>query len=50
MDNVEGVREHEEYEQRKKTFMELGERFLECEDREEALRLRDELARMTFGG
>jgi len=50
MDSVERVGENAEYEQRKKAFMELGERFLECEDPDEALRLRDELARMTFGG
>ena len=50
MDIVEAVDENAEYEQRKKAFMELGERFLECEDRDEALRLREELARITFGG
>lgn len=37
------------YEQRRKTFLELAERFQRSTDPAETERLRDELARMTFG-
>jgi metal-responsive CopG/Arc/MetJ family transcriptional regulator len=37
------------YEQRRKIFFELAERFQKSTDPAEAERLRDELARMTFG-
>jgi metal-responsive CopG/Arc/MetJ family transcriptional regulator len=37
------------YEQRRKTFLELAERFQKSTDPAETERLRDELARMTFG-
>ena len=37
------------YEQRRKTFLELAERFQKSTDPSETERLRDELARMTFG-
>lgn len=37
------------WEQRRKTFLELAERFQKSTDPAETERLRDELARMTFG-
>ncbi|HML17707.1 MAG TPA: hypothetical protein VK419_11800 [Bryobacteraceae bacterium] len=38
------------YEQRRRTFFELADRFQRSTDPAETLRLREELARMTFGG
>jgi len=49
MDSLEAGDEQSVYDQRKKSFMELAGRFLESEDLEETVGLRDELARMTFG-
>lgn len=40
----------ESYEQRRKAFLELADRFQKSKDPAETKRLRDELARMTFGG
>jgi len=37
------------YEQRRKTFLELADRFQKSTDLAETERLRDELANMTFG-
>ena len=37
------------YEQRRKTFLELADRFQKSTDSAETERLRDELANMTFG-
>ena len=37
------------YEQRRTAFLELADRFQKCTDPTETERLRDELARMTFG-
>jgi len=37
------------YEQRRKTFLELADRFQKSTDPAETERLRDELANMTFG-
>lgn len=37
------------YEQRRKTFLELADRFQQSTDPAEIERLRDELAKMTFG-
>ncbi len=37
------------YEQRRKTFLELADRFQKSTDPVETERLRDELANMTFG-
>ncbi|HJZ99064.1 MAG TPA: hypothetical protein VKE70_21285 [Candidatus Solibacter sp.] len=37
------------YEQRRKTFFELTDRFQKSKDPAETKRLREELARMTFG-
>jgi metal-responsive CopG/Arc/MetJ family transcriptional regulator len=38
------------YDQRKKAFLELADRFQKSTDASETQKLRDELARMTFGG
>ena len=38
------------YEQRRKTFFELADQFQNSKDPTETARLREELARMTFGG
>ena len=43
----DGITAHE---QRRKTFLELADRFQKSKDPAEAKRLREELARMTFGG
>jgi metal-responsive CopG/Arc/MetJ family transcriptional regulator len=40
----------EAYEQRRKTFLELADRFQTSKDPIETARLREELAKMTFGG
>lgn len=40
----------EAYEHRRKAFLELADRFQKSKDPVETKRLRDELARMTFGG
>jgi hypothetical protein len=37
------------YEQRRRTFFELADRFQKSTDPAETLRLREELAKMTFG-
>ncbi len=38
------------YEQRKKVFLDLADRFQKSADPSETQKLRDELARMTLGG
>ena len=38
------------YEQRRKTFLELADRFQKSKDPAETKKLREELARMTFSG
>ncbi|MBZ5634534.1 MAG: hypothetical protein LAO55_15530 [Acidobacteriia bacterium] len=38
------------YEQRRTAFLELADRFQKSTDPAETVRLREELARMTFGG
>jgi hypothetical protein len=38
------------YEERRKAFLELADRFQKSKDPAETKRLREELARMTFGG
>jgi len=38
------------YEQRRAAFLELADRFQKSTDPAETVRLREELARMTFGG
>lgn len=38
------------YDQRKKTFLDLADRFQKSTDPSETHKLRDELARLTFGG
>jgi hypothetical protein len=38
------------YEQRRTAFLELADRFQKSTDPNETERLREELARMTFGG
>jgi len=38
------------YDQRRKAFLELADRFQKSTDPSETQKLRDELARMTFGG
>lgn len=38
------------YDQRKRVFLELADRFQKSTDPSETEKLRDELARMTFGG
>jgi hypothetical protein len=38
------------YEQRRKTFFELADQFQNSKDPTETARLREELAKMTFGG
>jgi metal-responsive CopG/Arc/MetJ family transcriptional regulator len=40
----------EAYEQRRKDFLALADRFQKSKDPAETKRLREELARMTFGG
>jgi hypothetical protein len=40
----------ESYEQRRKSFIELADRFQKSKDPAETKKLRDQLARMTFGG
>jgi hypothetical protein len=37
------------YDQRRKAFLELADRFQKSKDPAESKRLREELARMTFG-
>jgi hypothetical protein len=44
---ADGIEAHE---QRRKAFLELADRFQKSKDPAETKRLRDELARMTFGG
>jgi len=44
---ADGIEAHE---QRRKAFLELADRFQKSKDPVETKRLREELARMTFGG
>lgn len=44
---ADGIEAHE---QRRKAFLELADRFQKSKDPAETKRLREELARMTFGG
>jgi hypothetical protein len=44
---ADGIEAHE---QRRKAFLELADRFQKSKDPAETKRLRDQLARMTFGG
>jgi len=44
---ADGIEPHE---QRRKAFLELADRFQKSKDPVETKRLREELARMTFGG
>ncbi len=44
---ADGIEAHE---QRRKAFLELADRFQKSKDPMETKRLREELARMTFGG
>jgi metal-responsive CopG/Arc/MetJ family transcriptional regulator len=44
---ADGIAAHE---QRRKAFLELADRFQKSKDPVETKRLREELARMTFGG
>jgi metal-responsive CopG/Arc/MetJ family transcriptional regulator len=44
---ADGIEAHE---QRRKAFLELADRFQKSKDPAESKRLREELARMTFGG
>jgi hypothetical protein len=44
---ADGIEAHE---QRRKAFFELADRFQKSKDPAETKRLRDQLARMTFGG
>ena len=44
---ADGIQAHE---QRRKAFLDLADRFQKSKDPAEAKKLRDQLARMTFGG